>query len=203
MIKINLASRKRSAGVEGKTRSSLFSRGGASNIAQSLPVRSLIIYTVMGLAIQYFVSDAINSETATLQAEVDKFQKEQGALNNDISKLAGAEQIKKAIENDEKQIRLKMETIQKLLDARTLPPKIMLSLSQIIPKDVWLTSFTLKGGDASFRGSSLGIASVSDFMRALETSEYFKEVSLKNSRQEKRNNTEVEVATFELEAKRR
>jgi hypothetical protein len=212
MIKVNLADRKTSTMIvnDGANASSflsgLFSKAKSSTPSASLGdskalVTSLALYGLILGGAYYGIDqhktkivDEVNAQNSELQTTI-------AALDVELAKSQGYEQMKQGLENDEKMLKNKIDTIQKLMNDRTTPPKVLIALSEAIPKQVWLTNFTLQGGGVNISGAATTLDTISDFMKALEGSIYFKDITLKGSKQGSIGSRES--ATFELEAKRR
>lgn len=86
------------------------------------------------------------------------------------------EQYKKAIGEVEKYkgleetLHQKLKIIADLIKGKTGPVKVLDHLSQIIPKQVWLTSWKEKAGNVSIEGEALGNKYVAQFVTALKES---------------------------------
>jgi hypothetical protein len=139
--------------------------------------------------------EEVTTEVTTLDSKI-------ALLDSELSKTQGYEQSKKSLEADEKKIRTKIDTIQELIRDRAVPPKILMTLSDSIPKDVWLRDFALGGKSFKISGLSNGMDVVSDFIRNLSETIYFSDVQLKGSKSDVQKNGR-EITTFELEAQRR
>lgn len=208
MIKINLASKKASAISSGGAASAglLSKLGGAGALQNLTPEKKAmlvtgILYGVVLFAANHFIEGYKTQELEKIQMDISGIESKIKLADSELSKTTGFEKLKKDLENDEKLIRTKIETIQSLINERTTPPKILIALSQATPKDVWIQNFSLAAGKLSITGRAYGIALVSDFMRSLDETIYFKDVVLKSSRQAKEQGQEL--ATFELEASRK
>ncbi len=86
------------------------------------------------------------------------------------------EQYKKAIGEVEKYkgleetLHQKLKIIADLIKGKTGPVKVLDHLSQIIPKQVWLTAWKEKGGNVQLEGEALGNKYVAQFVTALKES---------------------------------
>jgi type IV pilus assembly protein PilN len=67
----------------------------------------------------------------------------------------------------------RMEVIQNLQTDRPITVYLFDSLARLIPEDVYLSSMAKDGNRLSLRGVGKTNISVTDFMRALDESEYF------------------------------
>lgn len=226
MIKINLKNRKAAVGVSASSSSGdggafggmsgrltdliarVNSSGGGSDgfndQASSKSMLTMVAVFAIILGATWWVSDSqktrLLGEVATEAAAVDS---KIAQLDSELSKTNGYEQIRKSLESDEKSIRTKINTIQELIHDRATPPKILMTLSEAIPKNVWLQNFILADNKYRISGGSDGMDVVSDFMRGLEETIYFKNVVLKSSKQDAQPKAGRTAAVFELEAEKR
>jgi Tfp pilus assembly protein PilN len=76
---------------------------------------------------------------------------------------------------------------------------MLVTLSQTIPSDVWITQFSVKDSLIEINGSARDYGLISDFMQKLGDSAHYKDLTLKSTDQERSGS---EVATFELAAKK-
>lgn len=207
MIKINLALRKTSTTAEkadGKTfafsRTTLKLDPAIFKDPQFRKVALTIIAGVVG----YIVVDGLKQDELKKWDDIGlRLQAESTDLQAKYEKTKAYEPIKKQLEADEETIRTKLETVQKLIADRQTPPKLIASLSTGIPKDVWLTDFTMVGPEIKVKGVSLGLNQVSDMMSALDQNSFVSDVKLVNTNNIKDEVTGAEVASFELSAKRK
>jgi len=211
MIKINLAARKTASLMDGPGggggKSRLTNIGGMTKFDLSqlkdLPnLRQLVILLLVGYFGNYFLEDLKSEELKKADNATIKLKGEQGKLKTELEQTKKYEGIKKALEGDEIVIRTKLDTIQKLLQDRTTPPKLLVAVSSAIPKEVWLSSIKVEDAAISLQGDSLDFNQVSDFMKNLNESAFFKDVALKNTQQGK-DESGLETAKFELSMKRR
>lgn len=218
MIKVNLQQRKAAVGVAASGSSSSSSSGpgwrgilekfqsaGAQGFADGdkrAVVILVAIYTVILGAGYWYSSERKSQLIAAIDAESSVVDSKINLLTSELNKTNGYEQIKKSLEADEKTISTKIDTIQELIRDRSTPPKILTTLSEAVPRDVWLREFSLKERHFKIAGNSSNMDVVSDFMKSLEETIYFKSVVLKSSKQDSVKGGRA-IATFELEADRR
>jgi Tfp pilus assembly protein PilN len=220
MIKINLALRKTASVVTSETSASTtgpfglklpgFLAGKAPAPGQGpVPttsiefsdVRSLVVGAAACYAVMYFIEGEKEKEIAELDAQVQTLQTEQTQLRAETNKIQTYEQIKKQLEADEQLMRNKLDTIKKLMEGRANSPKILLTMAQTIPPEVWLRELISEENRYTMAGSALSFNHVSDFMRGLNNSVFFQNVELKGTEEAK--DTGTEVKNFELTAERR
>lgn len=208
MIKINLALKKQAAGAATGDEKG---KGGGVKISRvaidldqlkELPIRQIALVVIVFFGGTYFVEDYKTQEITKIDAEIARAGTEKNKLQSEAAKMKGYEDLKKSLESDEKIMRTKIETIQKLIADRQTPPKVLLAIAEAIPKDVWLQDFKIAKGELAIKGYSLGFNQISDFMKSLNENIYFTDIGLKNTQQTK-DEAGVDVASFELSAKRR
>lgn len=219
MIKVNLHQRKAAVGVTAGSPtggsaglSALIAKlkGGAAG-GEGLNMDMLgnqkaglilgAVYAVILAGGWWFLDDQKLAMVAEVDAEISALEDRTNRLNSDLGKTSGYEQVKKDLEANEKAIKTKISTIEELIRDRGAAPKILMTLSEAIPKDVWLNEFALQNRKFRISGRSNGMDLVSDFMRSLEETIYFKGVVLRSSREE--DNLGKSTASFEIEAERR
>lgn len=215
MIKINLYNRKVAIGVTSGS-----ATGGLSGLAgileklkgggvtaSGIDVKSLAIqvgvYGVVLVGGLWFLGEKRAALLAGVDAEIAVVASKTALLASELSKTSGYEQSKKNLELDEKTIRTKIDTIQELIRDRSTPPKILMALSEATPKDVWLRDFSLQNRKFHITGFSNGMDVVSDFMKSLEETIYFKSVVLKSSKTETSQKVGRQTTQFDLEGERR
>lgn len=207
MIKINLALRKQSLGVENV-------RGALSNLPsmdefrksmdgfKDLPWKKVVVPILIAVVSTYAIDQLKESALQKLEEEISSVMAEKPKLDQEAQKLKAYEGIKKELEADEAVMRLKIDTIRKLIQGRSTPPKILVSLGNTIPKEIWLEEFKFEDGKFGLKGRSKGYTPISDFMKSMGESIYFGEMLLKGTQQSKDASGE-EVIDFELEGKQR
>jgi Tfp pilus assembly protein PilN len=202
MIKINLALRKTSQLPTDTPKRQSLSIDTEQLKAIQLP--KIILCAIVAFFAYDYLETYKTEQLAILDQEVAQLQVQMAKLQNQKSQYSGYEEQKAAIERDGGMIRTKMETIQKLLADRTTPPKLLMNLAQAIPKDVWLTELRLQDDVATLRGAAYGgVPPVTDFIRTLESSVYFREVRTLTGFASDRLGNGIERTRFDLEARRR
>jgi Tfp pilus assembly protein PilN len=206
MIKINLALMKQPViGSETKSVTSLSSLSSLNINTDALKVVPWPLL-ILVIAVIYFANLMVEGhkeqELAKLDQEMQLLEAQQSKLMVEMNKTRGYEALKKALDADELTLKTKMETITQLMNERTIPPKLLISLSSSTPPEVWLNEFQIKDQNVTFKGAAAGFSQVSDFMKNLGENIYFKDLTLKSTVSAKDPVT-GEVANFELEAKRR
>lgn len=220
MIKINLALRK-SATAGGAAAAAAVGGGGGGRfdisrmlkldpegikgmfreLAGEETVRKFAGALGLAIAIYFGLGKYQDTELARLDGEIAVLQDTQAQIRRRVDELKGYEPLKKTLDADEILIRTKIETIQKLIADRQTPPKVLLSLSSVIPERVWIKDLAINPKQVSFKGNSYGFTEVTDFLSSLNQSAYFTDLNLANTAQASEEG--VPVVAFELTAKRR
>ena len=206
MIKINLATRKQTP-LEADSARGTFG-GGLTKFnvrldgAKSASIRRLAIAAAAAVMATYFLEGYQEEETRKYSELLPTITAEKQKLTAELNKTKDFEPKKKALDLDEATIKLKIETIKKLIVDRQTPPKMLLALATSIPGEVWLSDLKIDPEGLKLKGNSLGFNQISDFMKGLNESAYFSELKLVSTVQAK-DDTGQEVAAFEMSAKRR
>jgi Tfp pilus assembly protein PilN len=171
-------------------------------VLKELPLKRIGIIVITAYVANYVVAMTKDEELRKMDEGINKATVENGQLKQKLEKTKGFEDLKKALDNDEKTIRVKIDTVKKLIADRQLPPKMLQSVSNSIPSDVWLTNLKINEEGINFKGSAVGFGQVSDFMKNVSESAFFTDVKLISSSQTK-DEVGQESASFEVSAKRR
>jgi hypothetical protein len=211
MIKINLATRKQAiasagggGGGAGLTKGL---QGGLKNLSFSpdllkeLPIAKIILMIVVGYGANWWVEARKASELAIWETEKGKVIERQNQLKAELKKTDGFEAMQKQLLTDEQLMKTKIETVQKLINDRQVPPKLLSTLSSCIPPDVWLNDVHIGDDGVKIAGLSQGYNPISDFMKSLSESVYFTDLKLQGTTTTPEGGKDVN--TFDLIAKRR
>lgn len=133
----------------------------------------------------------------------------EGKIEEQTTKLEGNKAEIKRLEKiigevkelDKQKDRLlnQLSIIDKLEKGKRGPVRVLDELSTAIPKRVWLTDFRETGGALSMGGSAIDNADISEFLRALQKSQFFTDVTLKFTQAAVRDG--VSVYNFEIGCK--
>ena len=201
MIRINFATRKRSSAAGPSEKGKGIPKIDLSSL-KDLPLKKYVVAAVACGLGYWLLEDYKETQLAALEPVMQKLNAESSRLQAEIGKTKGFEQVKGQLEKDEFAIKTKIETIEKLVADRTDAYSMLINFSEIMPAEVWLSDFNIKGGQVKIKGSSFGYNPISDFMKRLSESAYVTDLALLSTSQraERRG---AEIADFELSAKRR
>ena len=129
---------------------------------------------LLGIVGNLVVAQSRASVLSSGEAKVKRTKEEISRLDKVIGEVAQYKQAKKELE-------AKLAILDKLKQGRTGPVRMLDSLASITPKRLWLRKMDEKAGTITFDGSAATIDDVSNFMKALEESQYFGRVELKKT----------------------
>ncbi len=133
---------------------------------------AMIVTVVLCVAASMYVSGEIDSR----QARIDQKNSEILQLRKKIGEV---NQFKKR----QKDLRAKLDVLEKLKASRIGPLYILDALYEALPEKLWLTKFKEASGRASLSGIGVNEETVAEFMKNLESSEFFSGVELKVTKQ--------------------
>ncbi|HBH62357.1 MAG TPA: hypothetical protein DDX85_11605 [Nitrospiraceae bacterium] len=133
---------------------------------------AMVVVIIVILAGTFFMNNQISSKQADLSEKEQTLKKLQAAL----------EEVKN-YEKDNKDYRDKNSIIEQLKKNQIVPLRLLDEVSEMLPKGVWLTSLTDKGGIVSIEGFAFTNSDLVSYVQNLKGSKYFTEVMLVESRQ--------------------
>jgi type IV pilus assembly protein PilN len=142
---------------------------------------------IYGIAATVVVIMAVIAGTFFLNKQISSKQAEISAKEQKLIKLQAALEEVKNYEKDNKDYREKNSIIEQLKKNQIVPLRLLDEVSEMLPKGVWLTSLTDKGGIVSIEGFAFTNNDLVTYVQNLKGSKYFTEVMLVESRQ-----TEIE-----------
>ena len=202
MIKINLASRKSAAAsAPASSLGGLSPRIELSEINGQL-LRAGGVFVAAYLFTNWWFDSQKVELLKTISTKAEEIDTKTAAIRTSLTKFKQYEEIKRALDTDEKLIKTKLDTIEKLSGDKAFQVEILKLISRTLPAELWLSSYKISQAEIEFQGSALDFSSVSDFMKRLSESEQVTDVQLLNTNQSK-DEMGVAVATFEMKAKRK
>ncbi|MBI5663848.1 MAG: PilN domain-containing protein [Nitrospirae bacterium] len=146
---------------------------------------------IYGIAAVVVVTITVIAGTLYLNKQVSSKQEELTAKEQKLKKLQAALEEVKNYEKDNKDYREKTRIIETLKKNQIVPLRLLDEVSEMLPKGVWLTSLTDKGGIISIEGYAFTNSDLVNYVQNLKGSKYFTEVMLVESRQ-----TQIEEFTI-------
>lgn len=116
--------------------------------------------------------------------EISKKEAQIAALQSKIKEVRN-------FENLQKQLRTKLDILDKLKAGRSGPVHLLDDVANAVPKSVWLESFKESGGKGTMTGLSLNEEGVAALLQNLEASPYIMNVELKVLDQTEKSKTKL------------
>ncbi|BCA80200.1 PilN domain-containing protein [Desulfuromonas sp. AOP6] len=114
----------------------------------------------------------VSSKVSDEKELISKKEAEIASLKKKIGEVA---EFKKR----QQELREKLEILDKLSDGKTGPVRLLDELSLSIPEKMWIISYSESNGSIVMSGISLTEETVAQFMRKLESSDYYQNVELR------------------------
>lgn len=204
MIKINLATKKRAlnAATGRMIKFDASQLSGLASQLKDLPLKKIALLGACAIGATIIVNGYKDDQVKAEQAQLDKLLAQKPKLEAQTSQMAGLQELQKSMESDEKRIRTKLDTVKKLIAGRSAAALVLEELAKITPTNVWLSEFSMKGAELSFKGSSQDFGNISDFTKNIQSSALFSDMTLKDT-QMALDEQKRQVASFSVTAKKR
>ncbi|MGH7770189.1 MAG: PilN domain-containing protein [Candidatus Binatia bacterium] len=136
---------------------------------QDLTIAALALGATLGLILvvllyQLYRTTALSRELASTRQEIAAMEAEAREVT-ELQKKVG-------------DLKQKVKVIEDLRKKKVGPVRVMESLSGATPPRLWLTEFKETSGNLSMNGIAVDNQTVADFLKALSSSDYFKNVEL-------------------------
>jgi type IV pilus assembly protein PilN len=137
----------------------------------------IVLCVVLTLIFEWFIQITITSQREALIREVATTKIEIKKLTAEAGEIEKFKQQKQELEK-------KLDVIQDLNAKKTGPVEVLDELSTIIPDKAWLTSLSNKGDSMVLEGQAVDNTTIATFMKQLQASKHFDNVTLVLSQQE-------------------
>jgi Tfp pilus assembly protein PilN len=148
------------------------------DMLKELPLKKLIIPIIVGVGAYYYLDNLKTSEIQKLEDTLKGVSEEAAKVQKKIDALKGYEKVQKEMEEDEKILRSKIDTIQGLSKDRDRSFKLLASIVDMVPSQLWLSTLKVDKTEIKMDGGARGLGQISDFMKNLRESAYFENVNL-------------------------
>lgn len=180
-IKINLLGKKKQPAPFGLDKLIDKLGGGKFDFHQFKPT----LMKLTALLVAYYAAQAIpdffygqklreqEAKLQTLNAQAAVLQKE----------LTSKKEIRKQMEQlikEEVELRRQLDVISNLSKDRILPFKIVSTVAELIPNNVWLDKLEFRGSTVSLDGLAWEYGAVNSYLRALSENSYFQALTLRS-----------------------
>lgn len=160
-----------------------------TSIYQLVAMSGGILLTILVAVIVHFAYQN------TIEQQAKKIEDSDAEIKR-LEKIIGEV---KELDTQKQRLLNQLAVIDRLEKGKRGPVRVLDEMSSAIPKRVWLMDFKEAGGVMSLRGAAIDNADVSEFMRALQKSPYFTEVTLKFTQADAREG--VQIYRFQIECK--
>jgi type IV pilus assembly protein PilN len=141
----------------------------AADLRESIALLVLGLLVIAGSVI--FMNGKVNDQLVSARAQVQQ-------LESDIARYKPQEEQVAKFRKKKTELENKLEVIRGLDRARTGPVRMFDELAEKTPERLWLTKLSTQGGKLKIMGNSLDNGVVADFLKAMNSSEYFANVDL-------------------------
>lgn len=178
MIRINLLPNKK---IERKN----------NNLYHLIAMAAAVLLSVAGsLGAWLYYEGEVSAREATKTANQQRIKELEDILG-ELNKL----------DEEKALLNAQLAAIQKLERSRRGPVRMLDDLSTYIPKRVWIQTITEATNALKLTGSAIDNTDVSEFMRNLQKSPYFKDVQLKFTQSQDEKNEKTKIYKFEISCK--
>lgn len=136
---------------------------------QDVVVAVLGVGSALAICLAVFLYQVFR--TTMLQREVSSLRAEIASIEDGAKEVA---QLQTTIAS----LKQKVTVIENLSKKKVGPVRVMESLSASAPERLWVTEFKENGGNLTLNGMAIDNQTVADFMKALQGTQYFKDVEL-------------------------
>jgi type IV pilus assembly protein PilN len=105
-------------------------------------------------------------------------QRQLAALKTEMASMEGAAKEVNDLQIKITALKQKLAVIDDLSKKKVGPVRVMETLSTSAPERLWLTEFKENGGSLTVTGMAVDNQTIADFLKALQSSQYFKDVDL-------------------------
>lgn len=131
--------------------------------------------------------------------EVDSLAQDVGKLQTDLAQLKVTTNEVRDLEKKKKELSDKLLVIATLKKSKVGPVHILDDLNTAMPDRSWIADMKESAGVMRISGMALDNQTISEFMRALEKSDYFPQVDLVEATQTEKQG--VKIHSFVIQAK--
>ena len=105
-------------------------------------------------------------------------QREVSSLRAEIASIEGSAKEVAQLQTTIASLKQKVTVIENLSKKKVGPVRVMESLSASAPERLWVTEFKENAGNLTLNGMAVDNQTVADFLKALQATQYFKDVEL-------------------------
>jgi len=147
------------------------------------PPKKLSIFFISGVAILIITILVLGGLTFYLTSKVSDIKDEKTAKEKRLSELKVLLKEVENYERDNESYKKKNMIIEQLKKNQDIPLRLLDEISAHLPRGVWLSSLTDKGGDVDINGYAFTNSDLVSYVQNLKGSRYLTDVALLESQQ--------------------
>ncbi len=138
-----------------------------------LNIKVLLLFIVFHYIATGYLTDFFAEKRSALEAEVNELSKERTKLRNENRKYKDIQEQIKELLAQERNLQERKRVVESIILTKKNPRKLLLYISNNIPKDIWIDKLVVKGDRLSVEGFALSFKSIRIFMDNLQKSVFF------------------------------
>lgn len=150
-----------------------------------------VLALLLTLGVVGYVHVGINKKIDNTIKEKDRIDKEIKALQKEANALKVFKKRVNELEN-------RRNVIRKLQSERNGPVMLLDEIADIMPRELWIDDFKLKSSKLTIKGYTADNETLATFMRGLNNSNYFKGVTLTQSKKSTKEGLTVNTFTLNM-----
>jgi len=203
MIKINLAERKQFSldSKQGATGLNSLSNIDVSELLDFIKepaIRSFLLFLIVTWGATSWLDKVHEEELVAIDKKIAAVAQKKTTVQIQLNQMTELENQKKALENDEKEIKRKLLALSELAAGRGNMHQVLLAVSKSIPPGVWLSTLNLSAQNYIINGQANDLNLVADFTKNLQETAYFKDIEAKKTTSSTDDKTGIELTSFEM-----
>jgi type IV pilus assembly protein PilN len=158
-------------------------------------LRGQLIFLAISICLSlvgcFFVYGTLLTRISTEKKSIAEKEAESARLQKDIGEVAHFEKL-------QKELRGKLDVLDKIKAARSGPVHLMDEISMALPEKLWITSFKENAGSIDVSGIGFTEEIVAEFLNRLEESPFYRNVELKIIEQKIEGKDQKRLQRFDL-----
>jgi type IV pilus assembly protein PilN len=165
----------------------------AAQKKEKLQGQLIVLAILVGLTLAgcFFVYGAMLTKISAEKKSIAEKEAESAQLQKVIGEVAHFEKL-------QKDLRGKLDVLEKIKSARNGPVHLMDELIMAVPDKLWITSYKEKAGSIDVSGVGFSEEIVADFLKKLEDSPYYRNVELKVIEQKIEGKEGIKLQRFDI-----
>jgi len=145
-------------------------------------VAALVVTVIVAVVLQHVTS-----------GEIDLLTEENQGKETELARLKKVTDEVRGLEGKRNELNDKLVLIATLKRSKTGPVRVLDDLNRAMPKKAWLSEVKETSGTLRMTGLALDNPTIADFMKDLESSDYFDNVDLEETKQSLRDGVKIKA----------